>query len=68
MERLNAATTPAECGLNGPAEFILAMVIIDQDTTVVRFCRTLFEKEPDFKATSVNHDLDKLLALAKEPA
>ena len=55
-------------GLNKPDEFILAVVIIDQDTTVVRYCRTPFEKEPDFKATSVNYDLDKLLAQAKEPA
>lgn len=55
-------------GLNKPDEFILAVVIIDQETTVVRYCRTPFEKEPDFKATSVNYDLDKLLAQAKEPA
>ena len=55
-------------GLNKPDEFILAIVIIDQDTTEVRYCRTPFEKEPDFKATSVNYDLDKLLAQAKEPA
>ena len=55
-------------GLNKPDEFILAIVIIDQDTTVVWYCRTPFETEPDFKATSVNYDLDKLLAQAKEPA
>ncbi len=55
-------------GLNKPDEFILAIVVIDQDTTVVLYCRTPFEKEPDFKATSVNYDLDKLLAQAKEPA
>jgi len=55
-------------GLNKPDEFILAIVIIDQDTTVAWYCRTPFETEPDFKATSVNYDLDKLLAQAKEPA
>ncbi len=55
-------------GLNKPDEFILAIVVIDRDTSVVRYCRTPFEKEPDFKATSVNYDLDKLLAQAKEPA
>jgi len=55
-------------GLNKPDEFILALVIIDQDRTEVRYCRTPFEREPDFKATSVNYDLDKLLAQAKEPA
>ncbi len=37
-----------------PNEFILAIVVIDQDATVIRYCRTPFEKEPDFKATSVN--------------
>jgi hypothetical protein len=55
-------------GLNKPDEFILAMVIVDQETPDVRQCRPPFEREPDFKATSVNHDLAKLLALAKEPA
>ena len=55
-------------GLNKPDEFILALVIIDQDTTNVRYVRKPFEKEPDFKATSVNYDLAALLAQAKEPA
>jgi len=55
-------------GLNKPDEFILALVIIDHDTTEVRYCRSPFEKEPDFKATSVNYDLDKLLAQSREPA
>jgi hypothetical protein len=55
-------------GLNKPDEFILAIVVIDQDTTVVRYCRTPFERETDFKASSVNYDLDKLLAQSKEPA
>ena len=55
-------------GLNKPDEFILAVVILDQTTSVVRYCRRPFEAEPDFKATSVNYDLEKLLAQAKEPA
>jgi hypothetical protein len=55
-------------GLNKPDQFILAVVVIDQDKTAVRYCRTPFEKEPDFKATSVNFDLDKLLANSEEPA
>ena len=55
-------------GLNKPDEFILAIVIIDQDTTEVRYVRTPFETEPDFKATSVNYDLAALLAQAQEPA
>ena len=52
-------------GLNKPNEFILAVAIIDHDSTEVRYCRTPFEKEPDFKATSVNYDLIKLLAQAR---
>ena len=55
-------------GLNKPDDFILAIVTVDQDVTVVHYCRTPFEKEPDFKATSVNYDLEKLLVQAKEPA
>jgi len=55
-------------GLNKPEQFILALVILDADQEAVRYVRTPFEKEPDFKATSVNYDLDKLLAIAKEPA
>ncbi len=54
-------------GLNKPDEFILAIALIGQDTTDVRYVRRPFEKEPDFKATSVNYDLGKLLTIAKEP-
>ena len=55
-------------GLNKPDEFILAIALIDEDKTDVRYVRKPFEKEPDFKATSVNYDLAALLAQAKEPA
>jgi superfamily II DNA or RNA helicase len=55
-------------GLNKPDEFILAIVILDETAAVARYCRTPFAIEPDFKATSVNYDLEKLLAQAKEPA
>lgn len=55
-------------GLNKPDEFILAMVLINEDATDVRYVRKPFEKEPDFKATSVNYDLAALLAQAREPA
>ena len=40
----------------------------EPDRAAVRYVRTPFEKEPDFKATSVNYRLDKLLASAQEPA
>jgi hypothetical protein len=55
-------------GLNKPEDFILALVILDPDREMVRYLRMPFKKEPDFRATSVNYDLDKLLALAWEPA
>jgi hypothetical protein len=55
-------------GLNKPEQFILALVILDPDREAVRYVRAPFEKEPDFKATSVNYDLEKLLAIAQEPA
>ncbi|GIK15171.1 MAG: RNA helicase [Planctomycetota bacterium] len=54
--------------LNKPDEFILAIAVIDQDRADVRYVRKPFEKEPDFKATSVNYDLSALLAQAQEPA
>ena len=54
-------------GLNKPEEFILAIVVLDPDGLEVRYVRLPFDKEPDFKATSVNYDLDKLLAQAREP-
>jgi hypothetical protein len=55
-------------GLNKPDEFILAIVVLDPDRADARYVRIPFEKEPDFKATSVNYDLAALLALGKEPA
>ena len=54
-------------GLNKPDEFILAIVLLDPDRADVRYVRRPFEKEPDFKATSVNYDLDKLLAISEVP-
>jgi hypothetical protein len=54
--------------LNKPAEFILAIAVLDPDQYELRYVRIPFEKEPDFKATSVNYDLAALLALGREPA
>ena len=54
--------------LNKPEDFILAVVMMDNDRATVRYARRPFEKEPDFNATSVNYDLEKLLAQAEEPA
>ena len=54
--------------LNKPDDFILAIAVIEGERTDVRYVRQPFEKEPDFKATSVNYDVAKLLAQAQEPA
>ncbi len=55
-------------GLNKPEDFILAIGLVNGDAVELRYVRKPFDKEPDFKATSVNYDLAKLLALGKEPA
>ena len=53
---------------NKPESFILAIVEVDGETTKEpRYIRQPFEKEPDFSATSVNYDLNKLLAHAEAP-
>ena len=52
----------------GPDEFILAIAVIYEDRSDVRYIRRPFEKEPDFKATSVNYDLAALLAQAEAPS
>ena len=44
-------------GLNKPDEFILAIAVLYPDRADLRYVRIPFEKEPDFKATSVNYDL-----------
>lgn len=55
-------------GLNKPDEFFLALCLIEGENVELRYVRQPFEKEPDFKATSVNYDLDKLLAQSQVPA
>ena len=53
---------------NSPDNFILAIVEVDGETTKEpRYIRQPFEKEPDFSATSINYDLNKLLARAEPP-
>ena len=54
--------------LNKPDDFILAIVAFrDDDTHRVHYVRRPFEREPDFKASSVNYALKDLLAGAEEP-
>ena len=56
--------------LNKPDDFILALVLFggdDDDTPRVRYVRRPFQREPDFKAASVNYALKDLLASAEDP-
>ena len=54
---------------NKPDSFILAIVEVDGDTTKEpRYIRKPFQKEPDFNATSINYDLNKLLARSEPPS
>jgi hypothetical protein len=53
--------------LNKPDEFILAIVLVDGSSTTTQYIRKPFAKELDFHASSVNYDLDDLLAMATQP-
>jgi hypothetical protein len=56
-------------GLNRPDDFILAIVEVNGEKALApRYIRKPFGREPDFGVTSVNYDLDELLARAEEPA
>lgn len=55
--------------LNKPDEFILAIVTIDGDqTSEPVYVRSPFTREPDFGVTSVNYNLNELLAKGEKPA
>jgi hypothetical protein len=54
--------------LNKPEDFILAIVQIDGQTVTPRYVTRPFQREPDFGVTSVNYDLDELLARSEEPS
>jgi hypothetical protein len=55
-------------GLNKPDDFILALVEIQGETAhPPRYVRRPFGKEPDIGVTSVNYDLEQLLAQAQAP-
>ena len=54
---------------NKPDNFILAIVEVDGDTAKEpRYIRQPFQKEPDFGVTSVNYNLNRLLARAEAPS
>ncbi len=47
--------------LNKPDDFFLAIVLVDGETTTTHYVPKPFQREPDFDATSVIYDLEKLL-------
>jgi len=47
--------------LNKPDDFFLAIVLIDGETTTLYYIPRPFQREPDFDATSVIYNLNKLL-------
>jgi hypothetical protein len=54
--------------LNEPEQFILALVAVANDQAQPpRYVREPFDQEPDFHVTSVNYNLNKLLAQSSEP-
>jgi len=54
--------------LNKPDEFILALVEVDGDSTMPRYVRRPFQREPDFGVTSVTYALKELHARSSEPS
>ncbi len=54
--------------LNKPDDFILAVVLVDGDAAMPRYVRCPFQREPDFGVTSVNYDLEDLLARSGGPS
>jgi hypothetical protein len=56
-------------GWNKPDDFILAIVEVEGDAArTPRYVGRPFQREPDFGVTSVNYDLNELLARAEDPA
>jgi hypothetical protein len=55
--------------LNMPESFILAIVeFLDDQSHRVHYVRNPFQREPDFRVTSVNYSLQELIASASIPA
>ena len=52
---------------NKPDDFVLALVLIDEDTVTTKYVTRPFSREPDFGVTSINYRLDELLAKAQDP-
>jgi superfamily II DNA or RNA helicase len=54
--------------LNKPDDFILVVVLVDGEAATPRYIRRPFQREPDFGVTSVNYDVEDLLARAEHPS
>ena len=66
---VTASKTQIFTAFNKPDSFILAIVVIDgEEIAELRYLRQPFQKEPDFGVTSVNYDLNELLARAEPPS
>jgi hypothetical protein len=66
---VNVSKNEILTGLNKPNEFILAVVLVqDGQAQEPRYIRRPFGKEPDFGVTSVNYDLNELLARGESPS
>ena len=66
---VTASKTQIFTAFNKPNSFILALVVIDgEETKEPRYLRQPFQKEPDFGVTSVNYDLNELLARSEPPS
>ena len=53
--------------LNMPDDFILAIVEVDEVAGEPHYIRQPFHTEPDFGVTSVNYDLNELIARSRSP-
>jgi hypothetical protein len=55
-------------GLNKPEDFILAIVLLENGEAIkIRYVKKPFGREPDFGVTSVNYEINKLMAQSEEP-
>ena len=66
---MTISKTQIMTALNKSDDFMLAIVALDGDTaSEQRYTCQPLQKTPDFGVTSVNYDLDELLARAERPA
>ncbi len=59
---VTVSTNEIRTALNSPEEFILAIVEVDGDKTHTVYLKHPFKNAPDFTATSVNYDMQDLIA------